>query len=97
MALENIPQALQLTSSFGYLKKAFPNQQSILRLQNHHLVTIDRPNGLIKIHRVLQDSTMTQLSKVQKYDAFSTAVHYFGMYFQVKLLRKRVDSTRLES
>ncbi|KAI1147559.1 hypothetical protein F4825DRAFT_455381 [Nemania diffusa] len=72
--LERAGPSLKLTGDFQYLTKTFPLQQSVRPLQTHNLVTLDRLNGMIKIHRVLQDSIMARLTQDQKIDAFGITV-----------------------
>lgn len=62
----------------------FPLRQSILLLQKHNLITVDRLNKLIKIHRVLQDSVTTQLTTAQKIEAFDITVQLLYEIFPTK-------------
>ncbi|KAI0105658.1 hypothetical protein GGR51DRAFT_571606 [Nemania sp. FL0031] len=72
--LERVGLSLNLTGDFQYLTERFPLQLSIRQLDTHNLVTLDRSNSIIKIHRVLQDSVMARLTQDQKIDAFSITV-----------------------
>ncbi|KAK5626724.1 hypothetical protein RRF57_002439 [Xylaria bambusicola] len=71
---ERAGPSLKVTGDFQYLTKTFPFQQSVRRLQNHNLITLDPLNDMIKIHRILQDSIMARLTQAQKINAFGIAV-----------------------
>ncbi len=87
--LETVGPSLTLSDGFKYMAKVFPIQQSIRPLQNHNLVTVDRLNGLIKIHRVLQDSVATRLSSTQKVEAFDIIVQLLHEVFPTEELAER--------
>ncbi|KAH6621468.1 hypothetical protein B0J18DRAFT_481043 [Chaetomium sp. MPI-SDFR-AT-0129] len=84
--LEDTCSAIALPPSFSYMMKAFPLQQSLRPLQSCNLITIDRLNGLIKIHRVLQDSAMTRLDRGQKVEAFDMTVQILYELFPTQEL-----------
>ena len=56
--ISEVSKSVPLMEAFRCLTNPFKCQQSIRGLQNHNLITVDRVNSQIKIHRILQDFAM---------------------------------------